>query len=75
MTKEERSLSKQGHLQPRCHSKARPGHRADNCKMVYFEKGVSTLIKSIKIKPIHTKTEKSENTTHTIITVMPCGVP
>ena len=29
-----RSVSKQGHLQPNCHSKARS--RADNCKMVYL---------------------------------------
>ena len=33
MTNAERSVSKQGHLQPRCHSKE--GHWGDNCKMVY----------------------------------------
>ena len=32
-TKAERSVSKQGHLQPRCHSKARS--LIDNCRMVY----------------------------------------
>ena len=33
MTKGKRSVSKQGHLPPCCHSK---DHKADNCKIFYL---------------------------------------
>ena len=47
MTKGERSVSKQGHLQPCCHSK---DHKADNCKIFYLVSNCLVLVEDTKLK-------------------------
>ena len=61
MTKAEKSVLKQGHLLSFLAAIQRPGHREDNCKIVYYKSRLKKLAGKLILQQLGEPVEKRTN--------------